>query len=140
MEPTHYYQRFDNYDVKLKVWSDMGCVDSLVIHNAFTNSAYMIEFPNAFTPNLNGPGSGYYVPGVPNNDVFHPVYKGVIEYQLRVFNKRGQLIFESNDVNSGWDGYYKGKLAEQNVYIWKASGRYANGKPFIKAGDITLLH
>lgn len=140
MEPTHFYQRFDNYNVKLKVWSDMGCVDSLIIHNAFTNSAYMIEFPNAFTPNLNGPGSGYYVSGVPNNDVFHPVYKGVIEYQLRVFNKRGQLIFESNDINMGWDGYYKGKLAEQNVYIWKASGRYANGKPFIKAGDITLLH
>jgi gliding motility-associated-like protein len=100
----------------------------------------MIEFPNAFTPNLNGPGNGHYVTGVLNNDVFHPVYKGVIEYQLRVFNKRGQLVFESNDVNMGWDGYYKGKLAEQNVYIWKASGRYANGKHFIKAGDITLLH
>ena len=140
MEPIHYYKRFDNYDVKLKVLSDMGCIDSLIVFNAFANSANMIDFPNAFTPNLNGPGSGYYVPGVPNNDVFHPVYKGIIEYQLKIFNKRGQLIFESIDINIGWDGYYKGKLAEQNVYIWKASGMFTNGKLFIKAGDITLLH
>ncbi|MCH7656737.1 MAG: PKD domain-containing protein [Bacteroidetes bacterium] len=140
IEPTHFYKRSDNYDIKLKVWTDRGCVDSLVINNAFAHSVYMIEFPNAFTPNLNGPSNGYYTPGALNNDVFYPVSIGVVEYQLRIFTHLGQLIFESNDINIGWDGYHKDKLAKQDVYIWKVTGKFVNGKPFIKAGDITLLH
>jgi hypothetical protein len=49
------------------------------------------------------------------------------------------MIFISRDVNIGWDGYYKDKLAEQGVYIWKVKVKYANGKVENLAGDITLL-
>ena len=64
----------------------------------------------------------------------------VDDYELQIFNRWGEMIFESFDINIGWDGYYKGKLAKQDVYIWKVTGNYANGKPFAKSGDITLLH
>jgi hypothetical protein len=50
------------------------------------------------------------------------------------------LIFQSNDINKGWNGYYKGRLVMQGVYVWYVEGKYANGKPFKKTGDITLLH
>ncbi len=138
-EPVHFYKKANNYNIKLRVWSEDGSVDSLVISYNFTNSAYKIEFPNAFTPNSNGPTNGYYTPGVPNNDVFHPEYKGIVEYHLRIFNRRGELIFESNEINVGWDGYINDRLAAQGVYVWKARGKYSNGQNFIKAGNVILI-
>ncbi len=61
------------------------------------------------------------------------------EYELVIYNRWGEMIFISKDVNIGWDGYFKDKLAEQGVYIWKVKVKYANGKVENLAGDITLL-
>jgi len=137
--PVHYYKTSGEYTIKLKVWSEEGCVDSLVITNPFESSVCDIKFPNAFSPNLNGPSNGYYSEGLTTNEVFHPVCKGVLEYRLRIFNRFGTLVFESNDVNIGWDGYINGTLAKQDVYIWKARGRFTNGQNFMKFGNVTLV-
>jgi hypothetical protein len=48
-------------------------------------------------------------------------------------------VFESNDVNIGWDGYYKGQFSDPGVYIWKVRGNFINGEPFTLMGDVTLL-
>lgn len=118
-------------------WPNM---DSLFTNfNTPSPPQHSIQFPNAFTPNSNGPTNGYYTPGLPNNDVFHPVYKGVTEYHLSIFNRRGELIFESNEINVGWDGYINDRLAAQGVYIWKARGKYSNGENFVKFGNIMLI-
>jgi len=139
-EPSHKYSKFGSYDVRLVVFSDKGCSDSLVVLNAFSGSEYFIDFPNAFIPNPQGPSGGYYSPKSDEAaQVFHPSFSGVSEYQLKVFSKLGIPIFESNDVNSGWDGYHKGQLCEPGVYIWKVRGKFRNGEPFIKMGDVTLL-
>ena len=114
-------------------------IDSLFTNQTPTPPQHSIQFPNAFTPNPNGPTNGYYTPGIPNNDVFHPEYKGVVEYHLRIFNRRGELLFESNDINVGWDGYINDRLAAQDVYIWKAQGRYSNGLSFTKFGNVMLI-
>ena len=139
-EPSHTYDRFSNYNVRLIVYSDQGCSDSLVVYNAFSGSQFYIDFPNAFMPNLQGPTGGYYSSKSDEAaQVFHPSFSGVSEYQLKIFSKLGILIFESNDVNTGWDGYNKGQLCESGVYIWKVRGKYRNGEPFTKMGDVTLL-
>ena len=117
----------------------MGCMDSLVIKNAFENSLFEIRFPNAFRPNPNGPSNGYYTEGLTTNEVFHPVYKSVVEYQLKIFNRFGLLIFESDDVNIGWDGYINDRLAKHDVYIWKVRGHFSNGQTFVKFGNVTLI-
>jgi len=114
-------------------------IDSLFTNQTPTPPQHTIQFPNAFTPNSNGPTNGYYTPGIPNNDVFHPVYKGVVEYHLSIFNRRGELIFESNEINTGWDGYINDRLAAQGVYVWKARGRYSNGDNFEKFGNVMLI-
>ena len=113
-------------------------LDSLFTNNSIAPE-YKIEFPNAFTPNANGPTNGYYTPGIPNNDVFHPTYKSVVEYHLSIFNRRGELIFESNDINVGWDGYINVRLATQGVYVWKTRGKYSNGENFVKFGNVMLI-
>jgi gliding motility-associated-like protein len=139
-EPIHFYQGPGNYHVKLKVWTDHQCYDSLVIYNAFTTQEQRLKVPNAFTPNLNGPAGGYYDVNDLNNTVFHPVIEGELyEFQLRVFNRKGVLLFESNEVGIGWDGYYKEQLMKQDVYIWKIRGKFSNGKTFVESGDVTLI-
>lgn len=139
-EPGHVYSKYGDYDVQLIAFSEYGCTDSLVVLNVFSGSGYFVNFPNAFIPNPNGPSGGYYSPRSDESAfVFHPLYSGVAEYQLRIFSRLGILIFESNDVNIGWDGYYKGALSEPGVYVWKVCGKYVSGEPFTKMGDVTLI-
>ncbi|MFH0841092.1 MAG: PKD domain-containing protein [Bacteroidota bacterium] len=138
-EPKYSYSRYGNYTVRLIAYSAFGCSDSLVVQNAF-GSGYYVRFPNAFIPNPNGPSGGFYTNRSDEDAfVFHPVHSGVAEYQLRIFNRRGMMVFESSDVNTGWDGYYKGQLVEPGVYIWKVRGNYINGEPFTLMGDVTLF-
>jgi PKD repeat protein len=139
-EPEHKYSRYSSYNVRLIAWSEHGCIDTLLLTDAFAGSGCFINFPNAFIPNPEGPSGGYYSSKSDEAaQIFHPVTSGVSEYQLRIFSKIGILIFESNDINTGWDGYHKGQLCEAGVYIWKVRGTYKNGEPFVKMGDITLL-
>jgi PKD repeat protein len=139
-EPVHYYEAPGNYTVKLVAWTSSLCYDSVVVKNAFTPANQDIIFPNAFTPNMNGPVGGHYTPNDPDNEVFYPVLSGdILEYNLRIFNRLGYQVFESNDPSIGWDGYYENQLSSQGVFIWKVRGRFANGKTFLKSGDVTLI-
>jgi gliding motility-associated-like protein len=139
-EPTHSYAKKGNYDVRLIAISEYGCSDTLVVQNAFDAEKYFIEFPNAFIPNPGGPSNGYYSAKTDESaSIFHPEADGVSEYQLKIFSRYGVLIFESNDINIGWDGYYNGQLCDPGVYIWKVRGNFINREPFTKMGDVTLL-
>jgi PKD repeat protein len=139
-EPVHKYLKYGRYNIRLVAISENGCSDTLIIKNAFSGSDYSIEMPNAFIPNSQGPSGGIYSSKSDENaEIFHPVYSGVTEYRLKIFSKTGILIFESSDINIGWDGYFKGQLCNPGVYIWKISGNFSNGEPFTKMGDVTLL-
>jgi len=139
-EPQHKYNKYGSYNISLTAFTEYGCTDSLLVQNAFSDSEYFIDFPNAFIPNPNGPSGGIYSSKSDESaQVFHPFFSGVSEYQLKIFSKIGILIFESNDINMGWDGYFKGQLSNSGVYIWKVRGKYRNGEPFTKMGDVTLL-
>jgi gliding motility-associated-like protein len=74
-----------------------------------------------------------------DNNVFYPVFAGVEDFQLQIYNRWGELLYESLDVNRGWDGRYKGTLVQQGVYVWRARVTFTDGKQVIKAGDLTLL-
>ncbi|MBP5589827.1 MAG: gliding motility-associated C-terminal domain-containing protein [Bacteroidales bacterium] len=140
-EPTHKYDKYDEYDVRLIAISEYGCVDSLEISNMFASSAYYIKFPNVFRPNAGGQSGGYYVEGsIESNEVFHPVAYGVASYQLRIYNRIGVLLFESNSIDIGWDGYYRNRLCDPGVYVWKVRVTYLNGQQDIKVGDVTILN
>jgi hypothetical protein len=139
-EPRHKYARFGNYNIRMTAISEYGCMDSIEVVNAFSGSEYFIDFPNAFVPNPGGPSGGAYSSKSDEGaQVFHPVFSGVSDYELKIFSKLGILIFESHDINIGWDGYFKGQLNNPGVYIWKVRGNFRNGQQFTKMGDVTLL-
>ena len=138
--PVHEYTEAGTYTISLTVWNEYGCDDKYIQNEAvIALSAGEIIFPNAFTPNPLGPNGGYYDENDFSNDVFHPIYKGVVEYELNIFNRWGELIFVSKDPKIGWDGYYRGKLCKQDVYVWKVRVKFSNGEVLEKIGDVTLL-
>ena len=139
--PFYYYQKAGNYDVKLLATTDEGCKDSLIIHSAVVaEDAGYIFFPSAFTPNYLDSKGGVYDPEDDSNDIFHPVYAGIVAYHLAIFNRWGEIIFETTDPTIGWDGYYSnGSLARQDVYVWRSKGKFNNGEQFRLAGDLTLI-
>ncbi len=134
--PPHKYPDIGLYPILLTATNEFGCIDTTV-HSIIATGE--IKFPSAFTPDPNGSSGGSYDPRNLSNDVFFPRHAGVTEYHLQIFNRWGELIFESFDVNIGWDGYYRGELCKQDVYVWKAFARLNDGRTFNSVGDVTLL-
>jgi hypothetical protein len=139
--PVHKYTKQGKYNVTLVAVSENGCIDSLSVPDAFSETDCYIRFPNAFVPNKGGPVGGYYSRLTDNNNmVFHPVYSGVVDFNLRIYSKQGHMVFESDDVYLGWDGYYQGQLCTSGVYVWKAEGKFRNGESYVVSGDLTLVN
>ncbi|MES2286302.1 MAG: PKD domain-containing protein [Bacteroidota bacterium] len=133
--PTHTYSTTGTFCVTLAIQNAFGCVDTFPLCLVIDPE---IVFPNAFTPNPDGSNGGYYNINSLDNDVFHPYTSGVVEFEFDIFDRWGELVFESKDLKEGWDGYYKGVLCQQGVYIWKARIKSYNGV-FNKSGDVILL-
>ena len=130
--PTHVYKKEGTYDVTLKVWTSHDCFDLYVMENAVTvKPTGKVVYPNVFSP----------LSQIEENRIFYPgIIDNVLEYHLMIFNRWGDMVFESFDQDKGWDGYYNGEPAKQDVYVWKVVGKYSDGKNFVKTGDVTLLY
>jgi PKD-like domain/PKD domain/CHU_C Type IX secretion signal domain/Ig-like domain CHU_C associated len=143
-EPYHKYMEEGLYDITLWAYSNNGCKDSYILSPGVqVDPAGDIRFSTVFTPNKDGPIERTDLPTNGNDyDMFFfpPIRDKVMNYKLQIFNRLGVLIFETHDINIPWNGYYKGKLCQQGVYVWYVEGKYANGAPFKKVGDVTLLH
>jgi gliding motility-associated-like protein len=98
-----------------------------------------VKIPNAFTPSRNGPQGGDISSGK-DNDVFFPILEGgITRYNLKIYNRWGELLFESFRREIGWDGYYKDQLCKSDVYVFKLSVEFSDGKTLDKLGDLTLI-
>jgi gliding motility-associated-like protein len=74
------------------------------------------------------------------NDVFLPFVRGVEEFNLQIFDRWGNLIFESNNQNIGWDGYGKdGRILPAGVYVYKLTIRLSDGQRSTQIGDVTMI-
>lgn len=139
--PVHTYNAPGLFDVTLNVMNERGCTDEITVLGAVkAEQGGEMSFPNAFTPNPDGPSDGTYTYGDRSNHVFYPsVQKGIVEYQLQIFSRWGELMFQSNDVKKGWDGYFKNELCPQGVYIWRVRAKFSNGHITTQAGDVALI-
>lgn len=138
----YYYQETGLYSVSLIANNEYQCPDTFMLIDAIrAEGGGDVVFPNAFTPSPSGPSGGYFDPSANNfnNDIFFPLHEGVDDYQLLIYNRWGELIFESRDVNIGWDGYYKGELCKQDVYVWKVNATFTDGRRIQRSGDVTLI-
>lgn len=141
-EPKYTYTVEGKYDVTLIAMNDHGdgavCTDTLK-RQVVAKQGGVTKVPNAFTPSPNGPNGG--IAGNNTfNDVFLPLVKGAEEFNMQIFDRWGNLIFESNDSSRGWDGYDKhGKLLPAGVYVYKLTLRLSDGQRSTQIGDITMI-
>jgi gliding motility-associated-like protein len=92
----------------LKVTDENNCTgeDSIIVSLKDCLNGFYI--PTAFSPNNDGV-----------NDFYKPVIGGnVIQYQFTIYNRWGEIIFTSNELNKGWNGYFKGSLQESHAFVW----------------------
>jgi gliding motility-associated-like protein len=135
-EPIHTYTIEGVFDITLIATDVSGCSDTARLESIVrTEQSAELLLPNAFTPNKSGPGN---TDGT-NNDAFLPIARGVTEFQMMIFNRWGQLLFESKNLEVGWDGYFEGQLCKQDVYVYRITAKYANGDVITRIGDVNLI-
>lgn len=128
--PTGLYNgSFDSIRYKVNVYNEAGCVDSAYVSVRIFKTIPQVFVPTAFTPNRDG-----------RNDYFRPIAVGIkrMEY-FRVYNRWGELVFQSVDNESGWDGRIKGKEQGTATYVWLVKGVDYLDKPFFAKGTVTLI-
>lgn len=109
--------------------SDKGCKDTLV-YEAYCLPKDWILIPNAFSPNADGPLE---------NEVFKAQGRITSDFSLQVFNMWGEKLFETNDINQGWDGTYQNKMSSPGNYIYIVKFTDDIGRPIKLKGNLILL-
>ena len=125
--PTHQYNKTGTYDVCLIATNTFGCTDTICKQvSAIVVPLY--DVPNAFSPNGDGVNDVFYVKGF-----------GISRFNIKVFNRWGQLVFESNDPKIGWDGKFKGTVQSMDAYAYVVNIEFSDGTRANRTGNVTLL-
>ena len=111
LNPEHTFPigEIGNYLVELIVTSQFGCVDT-ASQIIIVKDQLLYYVPNTFTPD-----------GDEHNNEFRPIMTAGMDphdYQLSIYNRWGELLFESNDISIGWDGTYNGEFVQEGTYVW----------------------
>jgi len=128
--PTYTYLTAGSHNPIQIVTSEFGCKDTATA--SLFIEPFTLYAPNTFTPD-----------GNQFNNVFLPIsYLPLVEWRLQIFNRWGELVFETTDVDEPWDGTTpNGRMSADGVYIWKAT--YVSCEPLsqekIETGHVTLL-
>jgi gliding motility-associated-like protein len=111
-----YYYYIDDVSVIL-------CPDTLITEDS--NNFYI---PNAFSPNNDG-----------NNDILFVRGRNIDQLSFTVYDRWGQRVFETHDINEGWDGTYRGEEMENAVFVYYLTLTYSDGKTEVKKGNVSLV-
>ncbi|SHO64493.1 PKD domain-containing protein [Algoriphagus zhangzhouensis] len=125
--PIHQYQRKGSYTVTLTTIDSIGCMSEYQIQVEVFDD-YNVIIPNAFTPDN------------VKNQYFKPKYRGIASMHLYIFNTWGELIFESNSLETlGWDGTLNGTDVPNGNYVYRAKFTSRSGEEFERAGVFILI-
>ena len=125
--PVHEYNATGSYTAELISYNAANCTDTFRLR-VDVIVLPLLDVPNAFTPGQFGVNGYVVVKGF-----------GIGKMDWKIYNRWGQLIFQSNSRKQGWDGTYKGKLQPMDVYTYTLDVEFTDGKKLRKTGDITLL-
>ena len=129
--PSHNFDQIGNYFVQLTVTDNFDCTDTY-IRELVAVEDYFIWTPSAFTPNGDG-----------KNDLYIPKFHNVIEesFQFFIYDKWGKLVYETTDINTGWDGIRQdnGKIADNSSYSFIAKFITYRNQLQKKTGSFLLL-
>jgi len=127
--PAYQYQDFGVYSVTQVVVNEFGCIDSLSQAVNVTNPETVPpKTPDAFSPNDDGVNDIFYVRGGP-----------FTKMNLKIYDGWGELIYESDEIEGGWDGSYKGQKVQMGVYIYIVDAIGVNENVYKIQGNVTVI-
>jgi gliding motility-associated-like protein len=129
--PIFKYDRPVQYLITLTPTNGCKVVDTLrvVVNSSAPLITSSLHVPNSWSPNVDG-----------HNDKLFPLTINIKElYHFRVFNRWGQLMFETNRLGDGWDGMFNGKPQMQDVYTWTVEAIGLDGVYYKQSGNSILL-
>jgi gliding motility-associated-like protein len=118
------------YPVTLVVENQYGCTDDTTI-SIIVEPDFAFFIPNSFTPNNDGKNDGFYGAGY-----------GIVTYEIWIFDRWGNLIFTTKDINQAWDGSVQGKggdIAQIDTYVWKVVLTDVFNKKHKYIGHVSLI-
>jgi gliding motility-associated-like protein len=127
MHPTHVFDSAGTYYVTLVAEDAKGCIDSIT-KPIFIQKEFYIYIPNTFIPD-----DDRY------NEYFSGSFIGVKSVEIYVFNRWGEQIYESKDLNFKWDGTYNGNDVQEGTYSWLLKYKRGVGNTEILTGHINVL-
>ncbi len=125
--PVHTYADSGTYVVTLYMENTYGCRDTAT-KNVVIKPTFAIWIPNVFTPDGDGVNDYWFSDGY-----------GITELQTLVFDRWGLVVYEGYQLDSKWDGTYKGKMSIQDTYVYKIKARDVFGEWHEYIGKVTLL-
>ncbi|MEN8957397.1 MAG: PKD domain-containing protein, partial [Flavobacteriales bacterium] len=125
--PTHEYLDEGIYEVTLIAISPFGCNDTLRSNVEIKDELYFI--PNSFTPYPEGNNQEWGFVGL----------RDLAEFDLKVYNRWGELVFETQDPTELWNGKVDEEVCPQGVYIWKARMKFQSRKVVERIGHLNLV-
>ncbi|MAW65205.1 MAG: hypothetical protein CMD18_03320 [Flavobacteriales bacterium] len=122
-------EEVDSILYELAYSDSLNCFPKVNEYNVCVEDKYTLDVPSAFTPD----GSG-------ENDIIYLKGHGIKELiYFRIYNRWGEIVFETTDINSGWNGSYKGTEQGIETFVYQAKVKFYNDEFKIKGGDITLI-
>ncbi len=121
------FQSTNTFNVCLIAINQFGCSDT-VCHPVESLINPLLDVPNAFTPGRFGENSIVMVRGF-----------GIASMDWKIYNRWGQVVFESNSPSMGWDGTYRGAAQPMDVYAYTLEATFSDGTKTHRKGDITLI-
>jgi len=121
---------FDDRNYTVLITDDNDCLDNIQInYNINLIFQTSIDVPTAFTPNGDDINDEIFVRGW-----------GLIELvEFKIFNRYGQLLYDSQELDKGWDGSYQGEIQNMDTYTYSAIARDYTGTLQTKSGNFTLI-
>jgi gliding motility-associated-like protein len=124
-----YNGSFDSIRYHLEVADSIGCTDDATVLVKIFRTNPRVFVPTAFTPNGDG-----------RNEIVAPIAVGLTKLDyFRIFNRWGQLVFETTINGKGWDGKIGGKEQSTATYVWIVKGTDYTGKQVFEKGNVTLI-
>jgi len=125
--PIHEYADTGYFDIWQYVTTQFGCKDT-ANYRVKIDPEFTFYIPLAFTPDVDGKNEQFYGAGI-----------GIKDYRMRIYDRWGEMIFESNEYDFHWDGTYKGKQVQKGVYVYRFDLMDVKGEPHIYRGHVTLF-
>ncbi len=126
---THTFDMVGTYEACVQIETeDSGCLSEAVCKNINVISNLWVDVPNAFSPNNDGLNDHLKIEG-----------KGIASLNWQIFNRWGELVFQTSEQDIAWDGMHNGQIQEMDVFIYTLEVEFVDGSVTTQEGNITLI-